>query len=241
VTDPATLPSGPSSTVVVSVGTPVTGVVASNAVSFAAPVPSISDISAQPSWGGAQTTVVSVAKLTFSASITTTAPGNALSASAVVQPTVGGPMRAAVASAAGLSSLDVDIVTVVDALSGQVRNVQPNDPVNTVASARRRLAGAASGANVTFGIDLVAAAPERGLTLSLASIALLQANLTAAVQSPALQALLIARVAEATGLSVGHTTISDFAKGFAAFTCKGDPSELGHTCHSYSSIMKRRA
>ena len=214
VADPASLPTGPSSVAVVSVGTAATGVVASNAVSFAAPVPTVSDITAQPNWGGVQTTVVTTAVLTFTASVTTTAPGTALSASAVLQPTVGGPMRTAVAKAAGLNPLDVNILTVVDTLSGQVRNVQPADPVNTVVSARR-LAGAA-GSNVTFAIDLVATAPDRGLTLSPASISLLQANLTAVMQSPALQALLVARVAAATGLPAASLSASIDASSFAA-------------------------
>ena len=215
VTDPATLPSGPSSVVVVSVGTAATGVVASNAVSFAAPVPSVSDVTAQPSWGGAQTTIVSSSSLTFTASVTTTAAGSALSASAVVQPTVGGPMRAAVATSAGVPNvLDVNIVSVADTLSGQVRNVQLSDPVNTVAASRRL--APAEGSNVTFSIDLVSVAPNLGATLSPASIALLAANLTTALQAPSFTALLIAKVAAATGLPAASLAASVSAASFAA-------------------------
>ena len=213
VTDPATLPTGPSSVVVVSVGTAATGVVSSNAVAFAAPVPSVSDITAQPNWGGAQTTKVQSAQLTFAVSVMTTAPGSALSASAVVQPTIGGPMRAAVAKAGGLNILDVNINKVVDTLTGQTRNVQPSDPVNTVSSARRL---AAAGSIVTFAIDLVATAPDRGISLSPAAISALQANLTAVMQSPALQALLIAKVAAAAGVPAASLSAAVDAASFAA-------------------------
>ena len=181
-------PQGALSTVTVTVGG-----VASNAVSFSQPVPAISSLTGQGNWGGASSTVVSTASVSFGLSLL----GAGLTPTTVLSVTVAGPLRAAVASASGrLPVSAVDISSVADAATGAVTTVSANDPANTVNAARRRLAGPA-GVNITLSIDVVGAAQAALLSLSPASVAALTSNITSALSSSQLLTAIVARVAKA--------------------------------------------
>ena len=215
VPDPQTLPTGPSSSVQISVGNGVTGVATSNAVAFSAPVPSITNIAAQPNWAGAASVVVDSAALTFSVALLSTASG--LSASAVATPAVGGPLRAAVKIAAGLGDVsDVNIVTLVNAADGVATTFANGDAVNTVRSARLLAGGSGpSGCNITFAVDLVQTASDRRLLLTADNINALAANVTAALQRPAFVQSIVARAAAAAGVSASAVSAALVAASFA--------------------------
>ena len=185
-------PQGAQSTVTVTVG----GIV-SNAVAFSQPVPAISSLSGQGNWGGAPSTIVSAATVSFGLSLL----GSSLTPAAVLSVNVAGPLRAAVADASGrLPVSAVDLVSVTDSATGVVTTVSSNDPANTV-NAARRLAGPA-GVNLTLSIDAVGAAQAALLSLGPASVAAFTANITAALSRSQMLTAIVERVAKALKLNV---------------------------------------
>ena len=117
-------PLGSQSTVQVTVGG-----VASNVVSFSAPVPAVSSLTGQGSWGGGSSTLVSSASVSFGLTLL----GAAVTPAVVSTPAVAGPLRAAVANSSGrLPVSAVTITSITSTATGAVTTVAANSAANTV-------------------------------------------------------------------------------------------------------------
>ena len=182
----------------------VVGGVASNLVFFSRPVPAISSLAGQGSWAGPSASVVSAASISFNLSLSIL--GASLTPADLLNPAVGGPLRAAIASTSGSVPVGaVAFVSLTNTASGAVTTVSANDTVNSVNSVRR-LTGPA-GVNGSLSIDLVVAARAAQLSLSPTSIAVLTASVMTALSSPAMLTSIASRLAVAAGVAPATITV----------------------------------
>jgi len=181
----------------------------SNTVSFSAPVPAFDAITGQNNWGGA-TTKVTDAFVSFSLSLSSSS--SALTAASIKQVGVGGPLRSAVSTAAGIPlNCQGQCVTIssITSSDGTITSLSTADTVNTVPLSARRLQTGSS-VNVTISIDLVQSLSSANPPGSLdeGNVLAKTNSITAALTTSQLTTLVIAKVAQGLGIPASQLSAS---------------------------------
>jgi VCBS repeat-containing protein len=182
--------------------------VASNVVPFSKPVPSFDAITGQGSWGGGQASVVSSA----SVSLLLTLSGPGIDTATLLQPTVGGPFRRAVATSAGIAVSAVRLSNLTSLATGIMTPVGLLDIVNAAGAGggrRARQLQPATGVNITTVLDLIAAFNAGNSTTlqpSAADLAALANTVIARLQSGSLSSAILQAVATSLGVSPSALT-----------------------------------
>lgn len=190
VRDPNGLYAGASSNVAVSVGGTT-----SNTVAFSSPVPSVTSLVGQGSWGGTATEQVTKASVSFAVSVVS----SSLDAASAMATAAGAAMRGVVASSVAVRGANVDISSITDAVSGLVTSVAPTDAANT-ALVGRRLASIQGGFNISFAIDVAANALATASSLTPATINTVIANISSSLAAPSFVAAFVTALSAATGV-----------------------------------------